>query len=135
MTVVFNMDGAETMLRKRGLEKDGRIQRMFTVRCAAEMDPYVPMQQGPLKNTRIITPDSVTYNMPYARFQYYGKVMVGEKSRSAYAKLGERKVVIDKDLQHHGAPKRGPFWDKRMWADKKYKIVNDVAVAAGGKAG
>jgi hypothetical protein len=134
MTVVFNMDSAAEILRRRGLEPNGRIQRMFTARCAAEMDPYVPMQQGVLKNTRIIDVDSVTYNMPYARFQYYGKVMVGEKSRSAYAKLGERKVVIDKDLQHHGAPKRGPFWDKRMWADKKMKILDDIARAAGGRA-
>jgi len=133
MTVVTNLDDLGTMLRKRGLEPNGRIQQVFTVRCAAEMDPYVPFQTGLLKSTRIIAPDSVTYNTPYARFQYYGKVMVGVKSRSAYAKPGERKEVIDKDLQYHGAPKRGPFWDKRMWQDKKNKILADIARAAGGR--
>ena len=134
MKAVFNMDDAGTILRKRGLEPNGRIQQMFTARCAAEMDPYVPMRQGILKITRIIDADSVTYNTPYARFQYYGKVMVGIESRSAYAKPGERKVVTDKDLQYHGAPMRGPFWDKRMWADKKMKILDDIARAAGGRA-
>lgn len=133
MTVVTNLDDLGTMLRKRGLEPDGRVQRMFTARCAAEMDPYVPMRQGTLKNTRRIEADSVTYLGPYARFHYHGKVMVGVLSRSAYAKPGERKEVIDKDLQHHGAPKRGPFWDRRMWQEKKNKIIADVARAAGGR--
>jgi len=134
MKAVFNMDDAGTILRKRGLEPNGRIQQMFTARCAAEMDPYVPMQQGVLKNTRIITADSVIYNTPYARFQYYGKVMVGIESGSPYARAGERKIVTDKDLTYRGAPRRGPFWDKRMWADKKTKILDDIARAAGGRA-
>lgn len=134
MTVVFNMESAAEILRRRGLEPGGRIQQMFTARCAAEMDPYVPMQQGILKNTRVSTTDSVIYNTPYARFQYYGKVMVGIESGSAYARAGERKVVIDKDLTYRGAPRRGPFWDKRMWADKKTKILDDIARAAGGTA-
>ena len=134
VTVVSNLDDAATMLRKRGLEPGGRVQRLFTSEVAKHSDPYIPMQQGILKNTRIIGADNITYNSPYARFHYYGKVMVGVKSRSAYAKLGEKKVVVDKDLEHHGAPRRGPFWDKRMWADKKRVIVRNVAAAAGGKA-
>lgn len=134
MKVVTNLDDVSTMLKKRGLEPNGRVQKLFTATCAKEMDPYVPMQQGILKNTRIIGTDSVTYNSPYAKFQYYGKVMVGVKSRSAYAKKGERKVVTDKELQYNGAPKRGKLWDKRMWKDKKSKILNDIAKSAGGIA-
>jgi len=132
--VVANLDNSGKMLRKRGLEPNGRVQQLFTNECAREMDPYIPFQSGPLKNSRIISPDSITYNQPYAKFHYFGKVMVGIHSRSAWAKQGERKVVTDRDLQHHGASKRGPFWDKRMWADKKGKIVNTVANAAGGVA-
>jgi hypothetical protein len=135
VSVSVQIDGVDTLLKKRGLEPGGRIQKLFTARCAAEMDPYVPMQQGTLKNIHIIDDDSVTYNTPYARFHYYGKVMVGITSRSAYAKAGERKEVTAKDIKHHGAPKRGPFWDRRMWADKKTKIVSDIAKAAGGKPG
>ena len=114
MKVVTNLDDVSTMLKKRGLEPNGRVQKLFTTMCAKEMDPYVPMQQGILKNTRIIGTDSVTYNSPYAKFQYYGKVMIGVKSRSAYADKGERKVVTDRNLKYHGAPKRGKLWDKRM---------------------
>ena len=60
--------------------------------------------------------------------------MIGVKSRRVFADKGERKVVTGRDLRYHGAPKRGKLWDKRMWADKKNKILNDVAKAAGGKA-
>lgn len=134
MKVVTNLDDVSTMLKKRGLEPNGRVQKLFTATCAKEMDPYVPMQQGILKITRQIGVDRVTYNSPYAKFQYYGKVMIGVKSRRVFADKGERKVVTDRDLKYHGAPKRGKLWDKRMWADKKNKILNDVAKAAGGKA-
>lgn len=142
MNVVINIDDAETMLRRRGLEPGGRVQQMFTVTCAKEMDAYVPMQQGVLKNTRVIGPDSVTYNVPYARMMYYGKVMVDPVTGAAgfltaegwRSRKGVRKVPSDREFNYHGAPKRGKLWDKRMWAAKKAKIVNDIANAAGGKA-
>lgn len=134
MHVVVNMDDVGTMLRRRGLEPNGRVQRFFTNECAKHMDPRIPMQQGALKNTRIIESDSVTYNSPHAKFHYYGKVMIGIKSCSPWARQGERKKVTDRDLKHHGAPQRGPFWDKRMWKDKKDKILNSVARYAGGRA-
>lgn len=134
MNIQVNLDDAYTMLKKRGLEPNGRIQRLFTSECARAMDPYVPFRQGILKNTRIIGIDSVTYNTPYARFQYYGKVMIGIHSRSPFAMKGERKIVTDRDLTYHGAPMRGKMWDKRMWADKKTVIIDNVAKAAGGKA-
>lgn len=143
MTIVANIDNAATMLKRRGLESNGRIQKMFTVRCAAEMDGYVPMRQGILKNTRIINIDSIIHNAPYARMMYYGKVMVDPITGKAgfltpqgwRSRKGVRKIVSDREFNYHGAPKRGKLWDKRMWADKKSKIINDVARAAGGVAG
>lgn len=133
MKVEANLNDAYKLLKKRGLEPSGRIQQMFTSKVARELDAYVPFQTGTLKNTRIIGTDTITYNTPYARFLYHGKVMVGEKSRSVFANKGERKVTTDKDLSYNGAPKRGKFWDKRMWADKKDKIINEIAKAAGGR--
>ncbi len=132
MNVVVNIDDAGKMLRKRGLEINGKVQRFFTNECAKHMDPYIPMQSGILKNTRVIKPNRVTYIMPYSQFHYYGMLMIGITSRSAYAMQGERKEVTDVELKHHGAPKRGPFWDRRMWSDKKFTIVNSTAKFAGG---
>ena len=99
------------MLKKRGLSLMAEFKKLFTAMCALEMDP-IPMQQGILKNTRQIGVDRVTYNSPYATFQYHGKVMIGVETRSAYAKKGELKIVTGRDLKYHGAPKRGKLWDK-----------------------
>lgn len=141
VTVAANLDDAGTMLRKRGLEPGGRVQRLFTNEVAKHSDPYVPMQQGILKNTRIIEADSITYNSPYARMMYYGKVMVDPVTKAAgfmtpqgwRSRKGVKKIISDREFKYHGAPMRGKLWDKRMWADKKRIIVNNVAIAAGGK--
>lgn len=112
---------------------------MLVHTIAKELDPYIPMQQGTLKNTRIIdtgTDMSITYQGPYARFLYYGRVMVGVRSGTPWAGLGERKRVTQKELTFHGAPQRGAFWDVRMWADRKHaitKIIDKVAKAKGGR--
>lgn len=130
--VVVSFDVAK-ILAARGLEPNGAAQTFMTNECAKQMDAYIPMQQGILKNTRIIGEDSITYNAPYARFHYFGKVMIGVNSRSPWARRGERKEVTDRDLKHHGAPKRGPFWDKRMWAEKGDAITRGVVAIVGGK--
>lgn len=134
MNIEVNMDDAGTMLARRGLQPGGRTQRLFTSECARYADAYVPMQQGILKNTRIIGEDSITYNMPYARFQYYGKVMVGERSHSPWASRGEPKKLTNRNINYHGAPTRGAYWDRRMWQDKKNVIISNVENALGGGA-
>ena len=134
MRIDVKLDSNDAMLKRRGLNLSGRVQRLMTTECARQMDPYVPMRQGTLKNTRFIGPDYVLYRGPYAHYQYVGKLMVGVKTGSAYAKSGEPKKYVSppKDLQYHGAPKRGPYWDKRMWADKGKQITVKIAKAAGG---
>lgn len=93
-------------------------------------EPYVPFQTGTLRNSGVLGTmvsgcgaGKVVWNIKYARFLYYGKIMVGVESRSAWAKLGEPKVVTDRDLTYHGAPKRGAFWFKRMKADHGKTII------------
>lgn len=88
--------------------------------------PYLPFQSGMLEKSGIlgtvIGSGEVVWNAPYARYLYYGKVMVGRAP----------KKVINKDLQFHGAPKRGAFWFERMKSDHKKQILNGAAKLAGG---
>ena len=53
--------------------------------------------------------------------------MVGVKSRSAYARRGERKVVINKNLKYHSNKLRGAHPFERMKADKRDKILMQTA--------
>lgn len=84
-------------------------------------DPYTPMQSSMLKLSgqlgTIPGRGEVIYNAPYARYQYYGKVMEGRGP----------KTPTEKPLTYHGAPKRGAFWFERMKADKKEQILRGAA--------
>jgi hypothetical protein len=74
----------------------------------------------------------VQWIAPYAKFQYYGKVMVGVESRSAWAKKGERKEVTERDLTYHGGGLRGSFWFQRMKEVHGRQIIEGAKKIAGG---
>ena len=63
-----------------------------------DTEPYVPMLTGSLKNRAKVDGSTIIYPGPYARFLYYGKVMVDPNTGSTWAPLGGTKVVTDRDL-------------------------------------
>lgn len=130
--IKINVD-ASRILKKRGLEPNGAAQKWFTSEAAKEMDSYVPMQTGMLKNSRQTEPGYVKYPGPYAHYMYQGKLYLAPNG-SAWARKGQSKVKTDIDLTYNELPKRGPFWDKRMWFDKKDKIMRGLIKITGGKA-
>lgn len=117
--VKVNIPTAE-ILQSCGLGSDKRVQRFMASEVRRLCDPYVPMQQGLLKNVSTIAGNGsfVVYTQPYAHYQYYGEVMAGRAP----------KQYTGKKLTYHGAPMRGPQWDKRMMADKSKDLENSVEV-------
>lgn len=105
--VRINIDPAQEILLRRGLEEGGEVQRFFTGEVARMCDPYIPKDTGVLKNDKTIRTNSITYEQLYAQKQYY---------------------------ENKGKGLRGKEWDKRMWADRGDEIVQSVAKKAGGKA-
>lgn len=112
------------ILKARGLGGDNRAQVYLASEVKRLCDPYVPFQNGPLKNTAVVAPDgsAVTYNQPYAHYQYYGEVMAG---RAPKHYTGEK-------LTYSGGGLRGPQWDKRMMADKSKELVANLGKFIGG---
>ena len=51
----------------------------------------------------------VVFPGPYARFLYMGKVMIGEESKSPWARKGEHKIVTARDL-NYSRPEATSFW-------------------------
>ena len=88
MKVVCNIDAGK-ILRRRGLQPGGPVQRWFTTECARLMDSYVPMQSGPLKDTKYVGYDQVEYRTPYAHYQYRGVLMLAPNG-SCWARTGTR---------------------------------------------
>lgn len=123
----FTVKQTAQLLEDHNLDQDGKVQKFIDSEVIRYNERYEPRRTGNLhksaKTGTKIGSGRVEYASPYGRFQYYGKVMVGIYSRSAYAKRGETKVVIDKNLTYHGGGMRGSYWFERMKADHKQKIL------------
>ena len=125
MKIRVDVDTARIM-RERGLGGDNRARIHLASTVKRLSDKYVPMQQGLLKTQSVIASDgsTLTYTQPYAHYQYYGEAMAGRAP----------KQYTGKALDHHGAPLRGPFWDKRMMADRSKDVADDLKNYIGGLA-
>lgn len=101
-----------------GIEPNGRVQKFFTETCYRHMDKYVPMDEGNLRTNVSIANNSITYESPYARYQYYGVREDGSHRVQKYTTAGT-----------------GTYWDKRMVSAEIQDVVKEVQdyVNRGGK--
>ncbi len=135
MGLVWN--GNFAAVRSEQLHK---AQMFVDSECIRLMKPYTPFNNGALEKSAtlgtVIGSGMIKQVAPYARYQYYGMLMVSSITGSAYASKGESKVLTDTPLKYntHRHPQAGPFWFERMKAEKKDKILQGAAKIAGGKA-
>lgn len=114
-------------------------QSFVDAECIRLMRPYTPalnevLAQSPALGSEIGS-GCIYYFNPYARYQYYGKLMVSSITGSAYASMGESKVLTNIDLVHNKTAKHplaGPFWFERMKAEKGAQILKGAAKYSGG---
>ena len=92
-----------------GIEPNGKVQKFFTNTCYKHMDKYVPMRNGDLRTIVTLTTDSITYEVPYAEYQYKGE-----------REDGSHKV------NNYTTPGTGPYWDKRMVSAEMSDIIKEV---------
>lgn len=129
MALILKTEPLQTIYKNLGLEDKGKVQQYLGKTTADNLKKYVSFKSGVQEGaTRSIEGGTkVIINVPYARFQAEGKVMVGVNSRKAWAKKGERKVVVDKALKYHSDKLRGKHPFERMKADKGDKILFQTA--------
>lgn len=124
---------------KERTERFETAQAFVDKECIRLMRPYTPalseiLSMSPTLGT-VIGSGHIYYLNPYARYQYYGKLMVSSITGSAFAAAGEKKVLTDVDLVHNTTSKHqqaGPFWFDRMIADKGAQILRGTAKITGG---
>lgn len=92
-----------------GIDPEGRVQKFFTNTCYKHMDKYVPMDQGDLRTIVDLRTNTITYEMPYARYQYYG-----------IREDGTHKV------QNYTTSGTGPYWDKKMMSIESQDVIDEV---------
>lgn len=99
-----------------GIEPNGRVQKFFTNTCYKHMDKYVPQRDGNLRSIVDIQADSITYESPYARYQYYGVREDGSRP-----------------VKNYTTPGTGTYWDKRMVSAEMSEVIEEVQKYVGGR--
>ena len=113
-TVKVNLPIAN-ILKNHGLQKGGRVQAVMTSEVHRLSLPYIPFDNNPLSTTVDIEAESITYKMPYAQYQWYGKVMVGNPRQAT-----------QENLNYQGSPMRGAFWTNRAMANHKDELIKSI---------
>lgn len=107
-------------------------QKVLNAQVMIDSSPFVPNRKGILSIS--VHPENdykeVVWNTPYAQFQWYGKVMVGIKSRKVWANKGEKKEVVvpERDLKYHKNPTASAFWFEKA---KKQNLDRWIAKVKG----
>lgn len=116
--MALKMQPTSVIKARLGIEPNGRVHKYFTKRCRDYMDKYVPMDEGNLRANVSLTTNTITYESPYARYQYYGVREDGTHRVQNYTTAGT-----------------GTYWDKRMVSVDMPTIVEEVQeyVNRGGK--
>lgn len=109
------------ILNRRGLGDSVEARRYLAGRVIAYCAPYVPKQQGTLRNTAQVSPGGtqVIYPQPYAHYQYTGIVMTGKP----------KKHYTDRKIRNNVG---GPQWDKRMLEARANDLERAMAEYLGG---
>ncbi len=75
-----------------------KAEHIVAIQMAKDTEQYVPAQTKSLSIRTRVSGDTIIYPGPYARFLYYGKLMIDPKTRSPFATKGATKEVIGTDL-------------------------------------
>lgn len=123
--IKVKINSTNKILKDHGLEQDGRAIRFLRNEADRLMNPYIPMDNGMLRRNKTYPSNhEIKYISPYAKYQYYGKLMLA-KNGSSWAKKGEKKVETSRNLKYHTSG-TGPKWDKLMMQRRKNDLIKDV---------
>ncbi len=92
-------DGMNDVIRAMA-DSATKAEHIVAQQVAKDTSPFVPASgaQAGLDTMTRVDGNLVIYRGPYARFLYYGKVMVDPNTGSTYAPKGGIKVVTDRNL-------------------------------------
>ncbi len=80
------------------LPSTDKVETALAVQVMKDTDKFVPALTGNLTKMTHVEGNTIVYPGPYARFLYYGKVMIYAPTGSTWAPKGQHKVVTDRDL-------------------------------------
>lgn len=117
----------DQIMKERGLNLDGVVQRYIDTQTIKECAPYTPFRTGMLRGSATVVNGggAIEYKAPYARRLYYNKGGVDS--------LGRRySPVRNFNMRANCGSRRGSMWFERMKRDGGAdKILRGAAKMAG----
>lgn len=109
-----------------------KAEHIVAIQMAKDTEQYVPARTKSLSNRTRVSGDTIIYPGPYARFLYYGKLMIDPKTGSPFATKGAMKEVTGKALNIskavHGKAQSHWFEASKAQNLEKWKRVSGKAV-------
>ncbi|WP_312431929.1 hypothetical protein [Lacrimispora sp.] len=135
MNVELDMLPKEELLKRRGLQEGGAVQKFIDSESMRYMSDYMPRRQaGELEHMMVlgtvIGSGRIDIPGPYAHYLHEGILFVSPTTGSPWAKKDEIKIPTDRELQYTGAPMRGKKFFDRMKADHKDDILAGAMAVA-----
>lgn len=128
ISFVLKSDGLNNLPAELA-KKAAAAEKILAVQVMKDTDKFVPALTGSLsQRTHIENGNIIVYPGPYARFLYYGKVMIYEPTGSTWAPKDEHKIVTGRDLVMH--PTMHPLATSHWFeVSKAMNLENWVKVA------
>lgn len=132
---------AEEILKRKGLDINGDVQRYHTANVLRRIVRYMPYRTGAtIKIMQIQSPVNLPFiNLatPYARYLHEGKVMVNAKTGKGPPYIpnigyrwhrGTQLRATDRPLTYttEKNPEAGPHWGERLKAAESEAMLNDL---------
>lgn len=119
-------------LREKVSSACDKAAHIVAMQVRKDTSPYVPALTGSLDKRTRVDGGKIIYPGPYARYLYFGKLMVDPATGSSYAQKGSTKVLTDKNLVFnkamHGQAQSHWFEASKAENLEKWVRVADKAV-------
>lgn len=140
MKIKYDLPSPAKVIRTKGFDASGDAQRFHTQNVLRRIQKYMPFRSGAtikitIAQTDIHKPEIVT-DTPYAKYLFYGKVMVDPQTGAAgfltsegwRSRKGCEKVLTDRNLTFFKGknPQAGPRWDRALLANERKAMVADL---------
>lgn len=109
-------------------DRFARAQKAFVRKANEDVKQYVPHDTGALESSaQIIDDNKIRWDKPYAKYMWYGKLMVAPNG-SSWARRGETKRLTNIDLNYNTSinSKAGPYWFERAKKDNMSSWVKEA---------
>lgn len=136
----LEMNSVGQILKDKGLDANGDVQRFHTANVLRRIKRYMPFVSGmtykvTVAQTDISRPHIIT-DTPYAKYLFYGKVMIDPKINAAgfmtpegwRSRKGSVKVRTSRNLVYTRTknPQAGPRWDRALSAAEGKAMAADL---------